>query len=105
MRLQEIWIWLSLKALVLYSVAPGHQLFCLLILMPEFFSLTLSYFSGFEFKQVHCGLARAGAPAETTDPRSREHSSGGRWWLHMPEKGLCGGSNGREEEKLGGEDE
>lgn len=29
---------LSLKALVLYSVVSGCQLFCLLILVPEFFS-------------------------------------------------------------------
>lgn len=50
-------------------------------------------------------MARAGGPAETTEPRSREHSSGDRWWLHMLEKGLRGGGSGREEEKLEGEDE
>lgn len=39
---------LSLEALVLYSVAPGCKLFCLLLFVPEFFSLpslSLSCFS------------------------------------------------------------
>lgn len=47
-------------------------------------------------------MARAGAPAETTAPRSREHSGGDRRWLQMVEKGLCDGGKGREKEKLEG---
>lgn len=68
-----------------YSVAPGCQLLCLLVLVPEFFSLPLSYFSAFLFSDsftvawpgLELQLRPQGQGAEST---AVETGGGSTWW-------------------------